>query len=442
MGPDAPVSPAARHHRGLVASAMFVLVFGYFWITLVPFADLSSPDAALPWAGNSNIINQIIVVAMSGALLGAIWRDPSRRLILEPHVLLILILLWFSAVSLFAGDPASAFRRIAFAVLVCFSANALLLLPRSQESFAKLLGIGILMALALSYFGVLAMPARAIHQATDALEGTLAGDWRGHFGHKNTASAAMVIAVYCGLYVMRTWSRWLGLAIVVLAAIFLVNTGGKTALAMLPVIMALAWAFERWKWLRIPIALGGPLIFNVVIVGAAVYEPIRSFVLGLGVDPTFTDRADVWRLAMTAIGDRPLTGYGFQSFWQTGALVYGGGSVETWAVTAAHSHNAYLEAMINAGIPGLVLVVIWLLILPIRDIGRAKATGNDPALTRLFVRIWLFSIFTAGLESTFFTNTGPLWFSMLIAVFGLRLQARASLVQAPIRLGSPAFAHA
>lgn len=111
-------------------------------------------------------------------------------------------------------------------------------------------------------------------------------------------------------------------------------------------------------------------------------------------------------------------------------------------MNAAHSHNAYLEAMINAGIPGLALVVLWLLILPVRDVGRAKAGGNDPALTRLFVRIWLFSVFSACLESTFFANTGPLWFSMLMAVAGLRFQARASLVHVRRPIGSPRLAHA
>ena len=442
MAAGAQASPTAAVQGSTAASIVFVLVFAYFWVTLTPFADQSSPDAALPWGGNSNLLNQIIVVAMAGVLLVAIRQLPSRHLLLQPRLLLVLVLLWFSAVSLSAADPASAFRRITFAVLVCFSANALLLLPRSEEGFAKLLGVGVLAVLALTYFGVLAWPDRAIHQSTDALEGALVGDWRGHFGHKNMASAAMVLAIYCGLYVIRTWSRWLGVVIIALAAVFLVKTGGKTALAMLPFILLLTAVFERFEWLRIPIAVGGPFAFNVVVIGASLSEPIKRVVLGLGIDPTFTDRADIWRLAMGAIADRPWTGYGFQSFWQTDSLVYGGGGVETWAVNAAHSHNAYLEAMINAGIPGLALVVLWLLILPVRDVGRAKAGGNDPALTRLFVRIWLFSVFSACLESTFFANTGPLWFSMLMAVAGLRFQARASLVHVRRPIGSPRLAHA
>src|ERR1700757_33604 len=103
-----------------------------------------------------------------------------------------------------------------------------------------------LAVLALAYFGVLALPARAIHQSTDAVEGTLARDWRGLFGHKNPASAAMVVIVFAGLYLMRRWSRWLGIVIVALAGYFLLKTGGKTAMGMLPAILVLAAAFERY----------------------------------------------------------------------------------------------------------------------------------------------------------------------------------------------------
>jgi len=366
----------------------------------------------------------------------------GAQLLLQPRMLLVLMLAWFSLVSMIGHDPASAFRRIVFAVLVCFSASAMLLLPRSETQFARLLSLGVLLALALSYFGVVALPGRAIHQASDTLETALAGQWRGHFGHKNTASAAMVIIAFCGLYVMRTWSRGLGLLVLALAVVFLFKAGGKSASAMLPLILTLAWLFERWRFLRAPIAIGGPLGFNLLAVGAAVFEPIRNLVGGLGVDATFTNRADVWRLAMQAIAEKPLTGYGFQVFWQTDTLRYGGGDVETWAVTASHSHNAYIEALINAGVPGLVFIVIWLLVLPIADVHRAEAGGNDPMLTRLFIRIWLFSIYSSCLESTFFSNTGPLWFTMLLAVFGLRLQARASLVAAGAGHRREALAHA
>ncbi|MDA4805321.1 hypothetical protein NY486_05360, partial [Enterobacter hormaechei] len=68
------------------------------------------------------------------------------------------------------------------------------------------------------------------------------------------------------------------------------------------------------------------------------------------------------------------------------------------------------------------------LFLPLRDIGRADKAANNPALTRLFVRVWLYGIYTACVESMFFQSGSPLWFAFLFAVFGLRLQANASIV--------------
>ena len=87
--------------------------------------------------------------------------------------------------------------------------------------------------------------------------------------------------------------------------------------------------------------------------------------------------------------------------------------------------------------------MLWLLWLPLKDVGRADAAGNDPALTRLFTRIWLYGVFSACVESLFFQSGSLVWFFMLIAVFGLRLQGRATLVagaDAPRPAGGPVHA--
>jgi O-antigen ligase len=268
-----------------------------------------------------------------------------------------------------------------------------------------------------------------------------AGLWRGTFPQKNSAAAAMVLAVFFGLYAMKAWSRLVGLVIIAAAVFFLAHTGGKTATAVLPAILIATWAFERWRWLRKPMAWGGVALFNLLAVGSAVQPAISSFVAALGIDPTFTNRTDIWRFAFHAIAARPWTGYGFQDFWQTDQLVYSGDAIETWAVEAYNGHNAYLDTLLTTGALGFVLTVIWLLILPLRDIAAAEKSGNDPALTRLFIRIWLYGIFSACLESVFFANGDTVWFSLLIAVCGLRLQARARLVAEPApHIGEAAYA--
>ncbi|MGV3573898.1 MAG: O-antigen ligase family protein [Devosia sp.] len=416
---------------GWFATMLFVAVFCYFWIGLDPLPDPQAGSTLVAYGESSNAFNQLIVLGMSVVVMVMIALHPARDLVLRAYGPLLLIFAWVALTILFSDTPDSALRRTIYSVLVCLCASAVLLLPRDSAQFARLAGMCLLLAVGLSYFGVLFMPTRAIHQATDLLEQSLAGDWRGHFGHKNTAAAAMAFAVFFGLYMLRVRMIWSGLLLTILAAIFLFNSGGKTSLAMLPAILVAVWVFERVGGFRIILVLGGLALLNFITLTAAVSPPFQSFLAGLGVDATFTDRASIWQLALSAISNRPFTGYGFQSFWQTDALFYGNSSASTWAVTAANAHNAYVDQLINGGWPLLILVVFWLVILPCRHASMALARGKDPELTRLYVRIWMFGLFASCFESSFFENSGPIWFTMLIGVFGLRLQARADLIDNP-----------
>ncbi|MDQ0559778.1 O-antigen ligase [Rhizobium mesoamericanum] len=419
---------AAARKSGTFAAFLFLAIFSYFWVGLSPFPDPNAASLSTPYGGTSNVLNQLIVIAMSTVVLVTVLKNPARHLLLRPYGLLICLMVWLLFTGLFAGDPSAAFRRIVFAILVCLCANAALLIPRDGRQFAKLMCIGLTFTVGLSYFGVIAFPHLAIHQATDALEQSLAGDWRGHFGHKNVAAAAMVYAVFFGLYLAKAGHGRVGMVIALSAGFFVLHAGGKTSAAMLPAILLLAWIFERWTKLGAVMLIGSLAGLNLILLAAAVSPSFSSLLASAGIDPTFTDRGSIWRLALSAIAERPIIGYGFQSFWQTEALFNSGQAMTTWAVTAANSHNGYVEQLINGGIPALAMVVMWLVILPIGDVRRALSGSNDIALTRLFLRIWLFSLFLACLESPFFGNSGPIWFTMLLAVFGLRLQANAGLV--------------
>jgi O-antigen ligase len=430
---------AAAGGGTMVRAALFFAMLAYYWISLAPFPDLTLASNADPWAGNSNTLNQAVAIVLFATLVVFALRHPLVREVAQPRLLLGLIFGWLVITALLAGDPMTALRRVVMAGMVCVGASIFLLLPRDEKHFARLLGTALLLLLALAYWGVWFWPARAIHLASDVVEPQLAGLWRGFFAHKNTAAAAMTFAVFGGMFVWARWSRLAGALIVVGALYFLVNSGGKTSLALLPLVLGFTYVFERVRGSRYLLVVGGIGVFNLVVVGSAVLAPFRDFVASLGVDASFTDRTAIWQFAFDAFASRPLTGYGFTSFWQTGSLVYGGGTLETWAVTAANAHNAYLDTLLTAGVPGLVLVVVWLLFRPIADVARAEASGNDPLLTRLFLRLWLYGIFASSLESFFFANGGPVWFTMLIGVFGLGMQGRSALVVAP--QASWRFAH-
>lgn len=417
----------------LVGPLLFIAVFAFYWITITPFVDLTGSSAADPTGGRSNLLNQLLALCLFGSLMLFYLARGRDLSLFGPGWLLTLVFGWCVLSSLAAVHPDLAIKRTVLVMIVAVNAAVILILPRSERQFAGLIGLGVLAVLLMSYFGVIFRPALAIHQGTEIREPMNAGLWRGIFPHKNSAAGAMVLAVFFGLFIASVRSRLLGFLIVALAVLFLINTGGKTSMFILPAIIALAWLVERFTWIRLPLVVGGLIAFNLLVVGSAVFEPIRDVVASLGVDATFSNRSDIWRFAFSAIAERPLTGYGLQSFWQTEDLVYGGSTVETWAATAYNGHNGYLDTLISLGIPGLVLTVLWVVINPIRDIGRAQRSANNPATTRLFIRIWLYSVILACVESVFYEGGGVVWFCMLVALFGLRLQGVARLVSVPHR---------
>jgi O-antigen ligase len=234
----------------------------------------------------------------------------------------------------------------------------------------------------------------------------------------------MAYCIFLGLFIRTRHSTRLGWLIIVLAAVFLWKTGGKTSAAMVPAILAASWLFERVGPFRLFIVGSILGVMNYILISAAVSRSMQAFLKSHGFDPTFTDRAAIWRIALSAISNSPVTGYGFQSFWGTSAVYRGEVAMSNWAVTAASAHNGYLELLLYGGWPLLVLMLLWMLVLPCRYAGIALKRNTEPELTRLFIRCWLFSVFLGCLESAFLSGE-QIWFMMVVALFGLKLQAYA-----------------
>jgi O-antigen ligase len=420
------------------ASVLFLGTLSYYWVGTTPFIDLTVPTPREPTG--SGALAQLIGICLFLASVAVLWMRRKSAAAMVPGRTLLVLLGWLVFTALIARYPGLAVRRVLLAALICVNASAVLLLPRNDRAFGLLMAMTIAFSLGLAYWGIQFLPSQSIHQANEVAEPMLAGAWRGHFIHKNVASAAMVVSTFFGLYIMKAYSRLVGTAILVAALFFLLHTGGKTSTASLPAILMLVWIMEKWKWSRIPLVCGGLVAFNIVSVGSVFVPGIAGMLEAVGIDPTFTNRADIWHVAMSGVMERPITGFGFQSFWQSDEVVHSGG--ETWAVFATSSHNAYVEMLLAAGLPGLILTIVWLVAIPLRDFSQAQLSGNSPELTRLFARIWLYGVLTGCLESVFFyQGGGVLWFSLLVAVFGLRLQARSQLAEAPAPAAATGLAY-
>jgi O-antigen ligase len=407
----------------LVRSVLFVAVYLAIWISFHPFPSLADPPQELE---TGDRINQIGFSLLFLTLAGWCYFNEPRRLLLLLRPVLVAALAWCALSVIASWEPALAARRLAFTLIVMSIAAMSLLLPKNPRHFAELLAAVVLIVLALCYLGLVLVPQLAIHQATDFVEPEHAGEWRGLFAHKNEAGAAMVLFICVGMFVARMRSFALGGLIVALAGVFLVFTESKNAIGVLPLVLILSHiiALRRRPSVGLTLVLAILFTFNLFSVGSVLFEPISKLNEALMPDPTFTGRTEIWKAAMQYVAQRPLTGYGFSAFWGTPEVLFGLGEHASWVNAASDAHNAYLNLALTIGLPGLLLTILWVVISPITDFYRQERTPQTEPVQMLFLRICLFSMFSACFESSILQQVGEVWFFFVSGVFGLRYLSR------------------
>ena len=408
----------------LVRGATFVAALLLVWISLHPFTDLG--NVLLSDLTNGNETYTYAAFGCLAALMMAlVIQDNMRglRSLLSPGY--ILFGGWVAVTVILSLDPGASIRRLVLSVGVITVAATLMLLPKTQNELMRWFSIAALALLATCYLGLILAPNLSMHLATDAQEPALAGDWRGSFGHKNMAAAVMVMLLFIGIYVARSGAWLSGVAIVALAALFILKSGGKSSFALSLGVVGLTSLITviRPFWLRAVITLAPLVLLNLLTIGSVVSDQLAEISNLLPVDTSFTGRTDIWTFGLQAAQVRPWTGYGFAAFWGSDSVKNLPEGME-WAATAAHSHNGYLDSTLTMGLPGLALVIAVLVIAPLRNFQAAESGGNNGPLAMMLLRIWLFGIYLSSLESFFFDRDDPIWFTFLVAVFGLHYLAR------------------
>ena len=411
----------------IARAALFVGALLLAWISMRPFIDLGDMLVAEATTGNEAwtyaAFGCLSVLTITFAV-----RDGMRGFatLISPGY--ILFGGWIAALVAMSLEPSTSARRCILTICVAAVAASLLLLPKSQTELRRWLVIAILALLAVCYLGLLLAPGLAIHQATDAQEPALAGAWRGAFGHKNMAAGIAAMLLFLGIYVVRAGSWLAGGIAVGLTLVFLVNTEGKSALALCVAVLLLTSCVTmiRSAWGRAIVLLAPLVAFNMIGIGSVLSENLAAISTALPLDSTFTGRTDIWRFGVQAAQLKPWTGYGFAAFWGSSAVQNLSQGME-WAATAAHSHNGYLDVTLAMGLPGLALLIAVFVIAPLRNFHAADRGGNNGPLTLALLQVWLFGVYLSSLESFFFDRADPMWFTLLIAVFGLHYMARYRL---------------
>jgi O-antigen ligase len=403
----------------LIRSVLLAAVFLLLWITFRPFEDLSH---APEFVEAGTLVNQVGYSLLFIVLAAWCLVHNPRRLLPLVRPILIVTLAWFALTVVTSWDPSASARRLAFMLITLGIAGMTLLVPKNVRHFSDVMAAMVLLVLAACYLGVLLAPQLSVHQPTDYIEPELAGDWRGVFSHKNQASATMVIFIFIGLFVARARSAGLGILIVVLSSIFLLLTRSKTSLAILPMTLLAAALIThvRRPVVGIAFALSVVAVFNVLSIGSIYLEPVRHVLDAILTDSSFTGRTDIWQFALDHVAQRPITGYGFAAFWGSKEVVYGMGEGYVWANVAAHAHNDYLNLALTVGIPGSILVTLWLVLTPLLDFYRSPHDASADPLQLLFLRVCLFAAYASCFESMLIQE-GALGLFLFMSAFGLRL---------------------
>lgn len=422
-----PVRPLATFDgERLIRDGLFLATLLLCWFTVSPFPDLGDPSLLEPKL-TGDFLSQAATVLLTGAL--AAFALLKRSALLKRAVTLPLILTFgaFVISALLSAYPAVAERRIVLAAFTIFQASVLLLLPYGREHFARLLTVVALTVLAACYLGVALVPNLSIHQISDVSEPNLAGDWRGLFTHKNGAGAAMVLLIFIGIFVWRSWNRLAGFLIIVPAGIFLHFTHAKSATNLLPVVLLLSYIVPRLRsaWTAGILILAVIVLINLLTIGSVMFDPVRNLVGSLMADPTFTGRDEIWRFALDNLTSRPLFGFGFEAFWGTPDLVNAWNYLASWGYRASDAHNGYLNLAVTTGLVGLTCALSWVLVQAFFDCRRALVACADRALTMLFLQIWIFGLCVSGFESVFFRGGSEVWLLTAVSVIGFRFQSIA-----------------
>lgn len=408
----------------VVRGAAFIGALLLAWISLRPFADLGELEIGDVSTGNE-APTYLAFGCLAVLMVALAMRNDLRGLksLLTPSFMLFGA--WIGVTVVLSFDPGTSIRRLALTACVVAVTASMLLLPKSQNELMRWFSIAVLILLAVCYLGILLAPQLSIHQASDLREPLLAGDWRGAFGHKNVAAGVVAMLLFLGIYVARSGAWISGGTIIVLASLFLLNAAGKSSLTLCISVLLLTslTSLFRSLWMRAILLLTPLLLLNLLSIGTVMSDGLAGLARLLPLDSTFTGRTDIWTFALQSLQQRLATGYGFVAFWGSSAIQELPEGKE-WAALASHSHNGYLDTALGMGLPGLILLVVVLVIVPLRNFQAAERIGNDGPLAMALLRIWLFGLYLSSMESFFLDRADPTWFTFLLAVFGLHYLAR------------------
>ena len=244
--------------------------------------------------------------------------------------------------------------------------------------------------------------------------------WRGGFLHKNALAPFMLFAI---LTVLAFEERPAQRRIAVATAVTLVLLSQSTTSIVVGVLLlGFGWFLRRLS--DAPpqargILLGGGSIVGVAFATLALTN-LPQLLGFAGKDPTLTRRTEIWAGVIEAVQHRPFTGYGVGGAWVNLAAEPTRSILRGLGFVVYHSHNGFLEVVLQLGLVGLALFCLLL----VSVVAGALALISLDGRTATFVTSFCALVVLTSISEV---TTFGIWLVMLAAFSALVIRRRREL---------------
>lgn len=188
------------------------------------------------------------------------------------------------------------------------------------------------------------------------------------------AAVLFPLAVAQLLWTKEPLTRIIGLvgALVLGATVLITQSRGAwLGVALALVVMALLNLRRAWLSLFILVlALGAALNFFGI-------ERLLGFVSGGGTIESGASRMEIWERALYMLQDFPFTGVGIGTFGKVASVLYPFFTIAP-VTQVPHTHNIYLQAGVDHGIPGMVAIIGFLTALFVTGLISIRRAQDTP----------------------------------------------------------------
>ena len=257
--------------------------------------------------------------------------------------------------------------------------------------------------------------------------------WRGVFTQKNELGRVMVVGLV--VWIIRTLTgetkRVTGVAMAAAAAVVGLESGSRTALGvggLMIGVFLMAWLLSRPDRRLVPVK--GLIVSALVLVTVTSILNLKLLLAVVGSDYSLTGRAGIWKAVWAAVKVHAWIGYGYGGFWgwpdgPSVAVARAAGTL------TPHSHNGYLDLLLDLGAVGFAATVAALWTVWRRALALLR-DGVDSARWFPFVYLSLLLLYNAT-ESSLVRGKFFMWivFAGLAGALTVGTRPEEASVEAP-----------